>query len=761
MERKKMKKIILVFKTHFDIGFTDLSSRVIDNYAKGMLEEVIETCEKTQDMGKLRYVWTMPAWPLLHIVQNCAPGLKEKLDALIENGQVAWHALPFTSHTDFCSQKEYLEGLKYSRLLAEQAKELYPDAEVVCGTMDDFYRELSAYDLSGVPVVAGDLADTWIHGVGAYPQEVSRVRRSRRKMEGLQALWLGRWLAGEQTADQTGKVNAERCLEQYYEQIALFEEHTWGADVKTWLGPDRAYEKEAFLETKDSEACRFMERSWEEQRERARKAEACVKELEGILEPEELSESDGTEEDTRWLFCGRKQPFTGWVRLPERWEGNPVLVDGTEAECGWIGGNWCCYVENLPGFTSVAVRLSDGKAVDEEALEQKKTAFPAGTAAEGLLSLENHRYHLIFCKDTGAVISLWDKKLQCALLKGNAHQSALAYQYDKYGYDDINEYLRHYGYHFTTWGIQDYGRENYPVCPHETFVPAFVRYELTEDRVRFFYSSQKDGSAGRYGNAEEMELSITLPAAGDEIFMELFLKNKQESPFVESGSFRILPGEKPLSWRMQKGGVLLDPEKDIVKKANHSLACVENGMTAFGKQTGFCLKTPDAPLVSLNGTGIYHFAPEFEAAENGGIYVNLFNNMWGTNFPQWMGGDLHYSFVLEGLSCEEEAELSDRLNRSPEEVRLMKESLGSLPMKLPAGMRLIGTDPTEGGMILQLSETFGTSSARTLAAAGCRITPVDLYGRAQGESREEAYTFEAVAFGVQAFLLEKAGSAAN
>lgn len=651
--------------------------------------------------------------------------------------------------------------MKYSRLLAEQAKELYPDAEVVCGTMDDFYRELSACDLSGVPVVAGDLADTWIHGVGAYPQEVSRVCRSRRKMEGLQALWLGRWLVGEQTADQTGKVNAERCLEQYYEQIALFEEHTWGADVKTWLGPDRAYEKEAFLETKDSEACRFMERSWEEQRERARKAEACVKELEGILEPEELSESDGTEEDTRWLFCGRKQPFTGWVRLPERWEGNPVLVDGTEAVCGWIGGNWCCYVENLPGFTSVAVRLSDGKAVDEEVLEQKKTAFPAGTAADGLLSLENHRYRLIFCKDTGAVISLWDKKLQCALLKGNAHQSALAYQYDKYGYDDINEYLRHYGYHFTTWGIQDYGRENYPVCPHETFVPAFVRYELTEDRVRFFYSSQKDGSAGQYGNAEEIELSITLPAAGDEIFVELFLKSKQESPFVESGSFRVLPGEKPLRWRMQKGGVLLDPEKEIVEKANHSLTCVENGMAAFGKQAGFCLKTPDAPLVSLNGTGIYHFAPEFEAAENGGIYVNLFNNMWGTNFPQWMGGDLHYSFVLEGLSREEEAELSDRLNRSPEEVRLTKKSLGSLPMKLPAGMRLIGTDPTEKGMLLQLSETFGTSSARTLAAAGCRITPVDLYGRAQGESREEAYTFEAVAFGVQAFLLEKAGSAAN
>lgn len=891
----KPKKIILVFKTHFDIGFTDLSSRVIDNYAKGMLEEVIETCRKTRDMGKLRYVWTMPAWPLWHIAGNCAPDLKKELDALIENGQVAWHALPFTSHTDFCSQKEYLEGLKYSRLLAElyrkpcpvsakmtdvpghsimlpdllhqagirflhlgcnefatppqvpglffwegpgkrrvlnmyspggygtglavpedwpfpvwmalmhthdnkgpqsadairklaeQAKTLYPDAEVVCGTMDDFYRELAECELSGVPVVTGDLADTWIHGVGAYPSEVSQIRRTRREMEGLQALWLGKWMAGEEIGeaepDAAAGVKAEeaaagraeapewtaaagQCLEQYYEQISLFEEHTWGADVKTWLGPDRVYEKEDFLKAKDSEACRFMERSWEEQRERAGKAAACVEELEELLEPEELPEAEelpesdrtGAEEDTRWLFCGEEQPHTGWVRLPGEWEGSPILVDGAEAVCGWVDGNWCCYVENLPGFTSVPVRRMKKNEAEAAGALQKKDALGSERAADDILSLENHRYRLMFCGKTGAVISLWDKKLQTALLKGDEHRSALAYQYDKYGYDDINEYLRSYGYHFTTWGIQDYGRENYPFCPHETFIPAFVRFELTKDTVRLFYSSQGDGSARRYGNAEEMELSITLPVAGDEIFIGLSLKNKQETPYVESGSFRLLPGEKPLIWRMQKGGALFDPETEVVKNANHSLYCLENGMAAFGKRAGFCLKTPDAPLVSLNGTGIYHFAPEFEAAENGGIYVSLFNNMWGTNFPQWMGGSLRYSFVLEGLLREEEKELSVRLDRSPEGVRLMRRSLGTLPLKLPEGMRLIGVDPEERGMLVQLAETAGVSSARTLTAAGCRITPVDLYGRVQGETEEDRYTFDAAAFGVQAFLLERAGA---
>ena len=44
-------KIILVFKTHFDIGFTDLASNVIDQYAGSMLEQVIETCKGTQKLG--------------------------------------------------------------------------------------------------------------------------------------------------------------------------------------------------------------------------------------------------------------------------------------------------------------------------------------------------------------------------------------------------------------------------------------------------------------------------------------------------------------------------------------------------------------------------------------------------------------------------------------------------------------------------------------------------------------------------------------
>lgn len=850
----KPEKIILVFKTHFDIGFTDLSSNVIDNYAKGMLREVIETCKKTQDMGKLHYVWTMPAWPLIHIVKNCAPDLKKELDALIENGQVAWHALPFTTHTDLCSQKEYLEGLKYSRILAEmyhkpcpvsakmtdvpghsimlpdllsqagirflhlgcnefatppdvpdlffwegpgkrrvltmysrggygtglvppkdwkypvwmalmhthdnkgpqsadairrmaqKIREIYPDAEVVCGTMDDFYRELAKCDLSGVPVISKDLADTWIHGVGAYPKEVAAVRAGRRQMEGLQALWLGKWLDGDDSKEEGGpdrEKERERLLEQYYEEISLFEEHTWGADVKTWMGPERVYEKCEFLEEKKSDSDRFMEQSWEEQRQRARQSEACLQGLRKLLEPSKEGESF-------FLFHGSAKPYTGWVKLPEEWKGSRVLVDEREAVCTKLKESWCCYVENLPGFVSVPVRrAADGEKGVQEALwiDKAKEA--------GCRTVENHRYRLTFCEDTGALISLWDKELSCSLLKGDVKNSIFSYQYDKYGYDDINEYLRRYGYHFTTWGIQDYGRENYPVCDHETFSPVFTHYEVEENTIRFFYSNGQNGSADKYGDAVETRLEITLPPAGEELFITLYLKEKQESPFVESGSFKLLLGEKDVSWRMQKGGTLLNPEKDIEDQANHSLYCLENGMAALGEEVGICLKTLDAPLVSLGGTGIYHFAPAYEEQEEGSIYVNLFNNMWGTNFPQWTGGDMAFSFALSGMRRDTEAELLQKLDCVSELVQVTENRFGKLDLALPKQMRLIGVDPFEEGMQIQLADLSGIASQRSLTAKGCLITPVDLYGRAQAEPSRDSCEFEAAACGVQSFYLKK------
>ena len=45
----QIKKVILVFKTHFDIGFTKLSREILEDYAGEMLDRVVETCQATRE----------------------------------------------------------------------------------------------------------------------------------------------------------------------------------------------------------------------------------------------------------------------------------------------------------------------------------------------------------------------------------------------------------------------------------------------------------------------------------------------------------------------------------------------------------------------------------------------------------------------------------------------------------------------------------------------------------------------------------------
>ena len=128
-----IEKIILVFKTHFDIGFTDLAKNVIKDYSEGMLRQMLETCRATEHMGPLHYVWTMPAWPLRYILGHCDPQLKPELEHFIRNDQIVWHALPFTTHTDCCAPEEYARTLLYARELSEEYHKPYP----IAGKMTD------------------------------------------------------------------------------------------------------------------------------------------------------------------------------------------------------------------------------------------------------------------------------------------------------------------------------------------------------------------------------------------------------------------------------------------------------------------------------------------------------------------------------------------------------------------------------------------------------------------------------------------------
>ena len=143
--------------------------------------------------------------------------------------------------------------------------------ELKVGTMDDFYREIMKCDLSDLPVIRGEIGDTWIHGVGSYPVETGVLRRTRNKLKAL------RTLKGFSNREITEKVD------EAYENMLLFGEHTFGLDVRVYIGDNRRYDKEGFRTQRKEERFAKIEKSWNEQRAYAYTAEKKVNEIAALL----------------------------------------------------------------------------------------------------------------------------------------------------------------------------------------------------------------------------------------------------------------------------------------------------------------------------------------------------------------------------------------------------------------------------------------------------------------------------------------------
>lgn len=92
---------------------------------------------------------------------------------------------------------------------------------------------------------------------------------------------------------------------------------------------------------------------------------------------------------------------------------------------------------------------------------------------------------------------------------------------------------------------------------------------------------------------------------------------------------------------IEKLGYYIDPAK-VVKGGNQELHATQGGLR-FGS---YHLETLDAPVVSIGRQSIYGFRSEKPQTEHG-IWVNLMNNAWGTNFPMWNEGDCRFRFILK------------------------------------------------------------------------------------------------------------------
>ncbi|MBP1964391.1 glycosyl hydrolase-related protein [Paenibacillus aceris] len=750
-----LEKIYVVFKTHFDIGFTGLVSDVVGRYRTEMLKDVIEICDRTKENDEHeKYVWTMSAWPLLQSLKGSQEEEKQKALGFLENRQLIWHKLPYTTHTEFCGLEEWIRGMYVSegltdrfgydpkdakmtdvpghtwvvpsllkkagveflhlgcnpattppdvppvfywegpdgeRLLTFYSKGSYgtgilppeewthpvwlamiqtsdnhgphdasiieemkasirdsgSSAELHIGSLGDFAADFLSRNPE-LPVIRGDMADSWIHGVGTAPREVARVRALRSQVTAVESALAVSHFTGEKLeSEQVVKAK----IDESYEHTLLFGEHTWGMDCKTFLFPRVAYDKKSFLQLKQSERYQRMEQSWAEQIDYLNKAESSLHEAKAGLTKEQLSGSQGSK-------ALRVHSHLGWSRnaktfipesdLPAEDE---VLIDSVSGEV--IALQLCeggaeALISGLPalGYKTLYYAKKEGQSASIPARSERKSiAYLTETQAV----IENPHMIVKVDRNTGWIQSLWDKKLRKEWIDDRSETGFGQYNYDIYSNKEITRYLKKYAYRFYDWGVHDFGKTDYPELQKRlTFSThsADVLIWENDSSAGLTIKAVTDAeTTSDYGNAGTIEWTFSLTDDSPYLDAAYKLHAKQETPLAESGHIVFpLKLERP-QFRINKLGSVVNPLTDTIRSSSTLLHCCEHFVDISNGFAGMAVIPLDSPLFFIGTNGMWDYEHEYKP-EKPELHFNLFNNWWGTNFPQWSGGDLSYRFRL-------------------------------------------------------------------------------------------------------------------
>jgi hypothetical protein len=114
----EVKKVHVIFKTHLDVGFTDLSSKVEQRYITEFIPKAIAVGEQLQAEGSNdRYVWTTGSWLVDAYLKQASPEAVKKLEEAIERGDIVWNGVPYTFESEAATQDLFATTLRLSQRL--------------------------------------------------------------------------------------------------------------------------------------------------------------------------------------------------------------------------------------------------------------------------------------------------------------------------------------------------------------------------------------------------------------------------------------------------------------------------------------------------------------------------------------------------------------------------------------------------------------------------------------------------------------------
>ena len=242
------------------------------------------------------------------------------------------------------------------------------------------------------------------------------------------------------------------------------------------------------------------------------------------------------------------------------------------------------------------------------------------------------------------------------------------------------------------------------------------------------------------------------------------MTGKTPDPLPEGGWLCFpLAAAEPRFLLGRLGGPI-DPTREIVTGANKHYFCLSTGLTITGKDgSGSGLCPIDSPCVSLDQPGLWKFALDYRP-QKPTVFVNLYNNQWNTNFPEWQDGSWSSRVRLwptpELTRPAWEARLPLLAARADAPAGKLPPTQTGLSVSRPGVLvTAFGQNPDGPGILLRVWDQSGTTGELLVTLPGTFqiATPVDLRGEKTGPPAKipvGRLTFELRAYAPASFVLE-------
>lgn len=647
----QVEKVLVIFKTHLDIGFTDLSSKVEQRYIDYYIPKAIEVARRLREEGgDERYVWTTGAWLVDAYLRQATPEAAAELEEAIRRGDIVWNGVPYTVESESMNRALFEGILQLSQRL---------DARFGKHTSAAKMTDVPGHTRSIVPLLS-EAGIGFLH-VGTNPAvsvpDVPPVCRWRDPASG--------------------------------REIILMYQGSYG---DTMLLPDGRTAVSINL-TGDNHGPHSIEevhRIFASLRERypsARIVAASLNDVAAALEPMRADLPVVTSEigDT-WIYGYGSAPlrmarfrelgrlYDGWIRQGRLAPDSDAAIDfavrlGMIAEHTWGADvkthlrNWDKY--DFDSFTAARTQpeflfteqswreLDDNidKAVallPDPLREEAREALKQVSEVDRRPVTGNDSDRKL---DAAGRYAFETKGVKC-LLGGIAYQS--------FSNDDYTRFQDAYLTSHVQWAIEDNGKPGLDRSPaRSATIEARVAKCSAERsregrRIRTEMVFPEDARIDPRVLPEAVRCQWEIARDGRSVAWTVDLVGKPANRMPEAYWVSIQP-EELLSVVAEKTGGRVDL-LDVVPGGNRQMHGIDRYVDLVTRRGTLRITSPDALLVVVGERNALNYSTQLPDLRQG-IHFCLFDNLWGTNFSMWWGGDMRYRFRAEWIG---EAECSEK-----------------------------------------------------------------------------------------------------